>query len=65
MWTVAGLVVVALSAIMGAFWAGAKYGKTKQQKKDAEGKAEDMAKNAIIASRPFSNRPFDNLRPKD
>uniref|UniRef100_A0A6H1ZSK8 Uncharacterized protein n=1 Tax=viral metagenome TaxID=1070528 RepID=A0A6H1ZSK8_9ZZZZ len=64
MWTAAGLVVVALSGIIGAWFGGIKYGKTKQQKKDAEGKAEDMAHDAEIAACSTPPRPLGSLRPK-
>ena len=64
MWTVAGFVIVALSGIIGAWFGGIKYGKTKQKKEDAEGKAEDMAHNAAIASQPDVDRPLSKLRPR-
>jgi len=64
MWTVAGFVVVALLGVIGAWFSGIKYGKTKQKKEDAEGKAEDMAHDAEIAAGPTPPRPLGSLRPK-
>jgi len=65
MWTAAGGVIVVLVAIAGALWGGVKYGETKQKKKDAEGKAEDMAHDAAIAARPPVDNPFSAMRGKD
>ncbi|MFH1953759.1 MAG: hypothetical protein ABIL06_19340 [Pseudomonadota bacterium] len=64
MWTALAEVVIVLVAIAGALWGGIKYGETKQKKKDAEGKAEDMAHDAKIAAGSTPPRPLGSLRPK-
>ena len=64
MWIAAAGVIVVLVAIGGALWGGIKYGRTKQKKEDAEEKAEDMAHNAEIASRPDIDRPLGGMRPR-
>ena len=64
MWTAAGGVIVVLVAIAGALWGGVKYGETRQKKKNAEIQAEDMARNAAIASKPDISRPLGGMRPR-
>jgi len=64
MWTAAGGVIVVLVAIAGALWGGVKYGETRQRKKDAEGRAEDMARNAGVAAQPDISRPLGGMRPR-
>jgi len=62
MWLATGGVVVVLAVIWAAYAVGKSHGKTKQKKEDAEGKAEDMAHNAAIASKPDVDRPLSKLR---
>jgi len=64
MWLAAGGVIVILAVIWAAYAAGRSHGKTDQQKQDAEIKAEDMARNADIASKPDVDRPLSKLFPR-
>jgi len=65
MWLEVGRVIVELAVIWAAYAVGKSHGKTDQQKKDAEGRAEDMAHDAAVAARPPIDAPFSAMRPKD
>ena len=64
MWTALAEVVIVLAVIAVALWGGVKYGETRQRKKDAEGRAEDMARNAGVAAQPDISRPLGGMRPR-
>ena len=65
MWIAAGGVIIVLVIVWAAYAVGKSHGKTKQKKEDAEGKAEDMAHDAVIASRPPIDRPLSGMQPKN
>ena len=65
MWLAAGGIVVILAVIWAAYAVGKSHGKTDQQKREAEGRAEDMAHDAEISARPPVDRPLSGMQPKN
>lgn len=53
------LILVLISAIGGLSY---KYGKIKEKQKADEGKADDMARDAETASKPYVPNPIGDIR---
>ena len=58
---ISGIIIAILSALT---WGSYKYGQVKEREKSAEEKANDMAHDAEIATKPGVDRPLGRMRPK-
>jgi len=56
---------VFLLVIAGAVWLAFRSGVRKAQLEISEKVNEERARDAEIAAKPYRDRPFDGLRPKD
>jgi len=61
-WVVAGIGVVGLIAIS---WLAFRLGSEKANRKSSEKENKERAEDAKIASKPYTDRPFSRMRPKD
>jgi len=53
-----GIIIAVLSALT---WGAYKYGRIKEKQKTDAGKADDMAADAAIASKPYCDFPVDGM----
>jgi hypothetical protein len=54
-------IVLAILAVVGAYFGGSRYGKVKQEKNTAESNSNVMAEHAKIDSSPDPDDPADDL----